>query len=66
MLQIFDTKIKKPLTINNNKVVSKAKKISANGDTELKPEKDATALFGPGVKPIENEIPINNNSSGCI
>ena len=33
---------------------------------KLKPEKDATALFGPGVKPKEQEIPINNNNSGCI
>ena len=33
---------------------------------KLKPENEATALFGPGVKPKENEIPINNNSSGCI
>ena len=33
---------------------------------KLKPEKDATALFGPGVKPNDKEIPINNNNSGCI
>ncbi len=33
---------------------------------KLKPEKDATALFGPGVKPKEHEIPINKNNSGCI
>ena len=33
---------------------------------KLKPEKDATALFGPGVKPKDIEIPINKNNSGCI
>ena len=33
---------------------------------KLKPEYDATALFGPGVKPKEHEIPINKNNSGCI
>ena len=33
---------------------------------KLKPEKEATALFGPGVKPNEHEIPINKNNSGCI
>jgi len=33
---------------------------------KLKPEYEATALFGPGVKPKDNEIPINKNSSGCI
>ena len=33
---------------------------------KLKPEKDATILFGPGVKPREHEIPINKNNSGCI
>ena len=33
---------------------------------KLKPENEATALLGPGVKPKENEIPINKNNSGCI
>ena len=33
---------------------------------KLKPEKEATALFGPGVYPNEHEIPINKNNSGCI
>ena len=33
---------------------------------KLKPEKDATALLGPGVKPKVIEIPINKNSSGCM
>ena len=33
---------------------------------KLKPEKEATALFGPGVKPNDKEIPINKNNSGCI
>ena len=33
---------------------------------KLKPEKDAMALFGPGVKPKDNEIPINKYNSGCI
>ena len=33
---------------------------------KLKPEKDAMALFGPGVNPKDNEIPINKNNSGCI
>jgi len=33
---------------------------------KLKPEYEATALFGPGVKPKEHEIPINKNISGCI
>ena len=33
---------------------------------KLKPEYDATALFGPGVKPKEHEIPINKTNSGCI
>ena len=33
---------------------------------KLNPEYEATALFGPGVKPKDNEIPINKNSSGCI
>ena len=33
---------------------------------KLKPENDATVLFGPGVKPNEHEIPINKNNSGCI
>ena len=33
---------------------------------KLKPEKAATALLGPGVKPSEKEIPINKNNSGCI
>ena len=33
---------------------------------KLKPEKDATALLGPGVKPKDIEIPINKNNSGCI
>ena len=35
-------------------------------DIVINPEKEATALFGPGVKPKDNEIPINKNSSGCI
>ena len=33
---------------------------------KLKPENEATALFGPGVKHKENEWPINKNKSGCI
>ena len=33
---------------------------------KLNPEKEATALLGPGVKPKDNEIPINKKSSGCI
>ena len=33
---------------------------------KLKPENDATALFGPGVKPRENEIPISKSNSDCI
>ena len=33
---------------------------------KLKPENEATALLGPGVKPRENEIPISKNNSGCI
>ena len=33
---------------------------------KLKPEKEATTLFGPGVKPKEKEIPIKSNKSGCI
>ena len=33
---------------------------------KLKPENEAIALLGPGVKPKENEIPINKNNSGCI
>jgi len=33
---------------------------------KLKPENEARALLGPGVKPKENEIPINKNNSGCI
>ena len=33
---------------------------------KLKPENEATALFGPGVNPKESEIPINNNNSECI
>ena len=33
---------------------------------KLKPEKEATALFGPGVNPKDIEIPINKNNSGCI
>ena len=33
---------------------------------KLNPEYDATALFGPGVKPNENEIPINSKISENI
>ena len=33
---------------------------------KLKDEYEATALFGPGVKPKENEIPINKSSSELI
>ena len=33
---------------------------------KLKPENDATALLGPGVKPKESEIPTNNNNSEYI
>ena len=33
---------------------------------KLNPEYDATALFGPGVKPNEKEIPINSNTSEVI
>jgi len=33
---------------------------------KLNPENDATALFGPGVKPNEHEIPINRNKSEYI
>ena len=33
---------------------------------KLKAEYDATALFGPGVKPKENEIPINKSNSELI
>jgi hypothetical protein len=33
---------------------------------KLKPEYEATVLFGPGVKPKDNETPSNKNNSGCI
>ncbi len=33
---------------------------------KLKPENEATALFGPGVKPKEKEMPIKSNKFGYI
>ena len=33
---------------------------------KLNPEYDATVLFGPGVNPNENEIPINSKISENI
>ena len=56
--------------INTTKIEYPNQTPSINGIVffipKLKPEKDATALFGPGVKPNEQEIPINKNNSGCI
>ena len=52
------------------KVVYPSQTPNINGNVflipKLKPEKDATALLGPGVNPNDNEIPINKNISGCI
>ena len=63
-------------TLTKPTVSKKIKKVNPNATPricgkvffipKLKPEKDATALLGPGVKPKDIEIPINKNNSGCI
>ena len=56
--------------INTTKIEYPNQTPSINGIVffipKLNPEKDATALFGPGVYPKVHEIPINKNISGCI